>query len=67
MGYPGQVEVVTELQHNTNIGDSSTVPEAATEIDCKTLSESSIAKAFGQGNGTFTDSGCARANEVGLQ
>jgi len=63
----GQVEVVTELQHNINIGDSSTVPEAATEIDCKTLPESSIAKAFSQTNGTFTASGCVRANQAALE
>merc|ERR1711907_884432 len=55
------VTVVTEVQHHLNPADSSITDASASEVDCKTLTESSLLKDFGD-NGTIANQGCAGPN-----
>lgn len=59
------VNVVTELQYALNPTDSSLTADAATEIDCKMMTEASILSALGQ-NATVGSQGCMAANEAAL-
>lgn len=56
-----------EVQHNSNLADISVVDRAATEVDCKMLTEKSVASAFGDVNTTIGRQDCKAANEAALQ
>lgn len=61
-----QVQVVDELQHKANPTDSSLTSIAATEIDCKVMTEKALLRAFGQSNATDNPQGCKAANEAAM-
>jgi len=61
----GEVDVVSEVEHSLNPTDSSLTAVAATEVDCKILTEKALISAFG-GNGTSGTDGCEQANQAAL-
>jgi hypothetical protein len=64
-GSSKKVTVVDETEHHSNPTDSSLTDVAATEVDCKSITQAGLMKAFGE-HGTSAPDSCVLANQAAI-